>query len=74
MGLALLDVADVIRPYPEVIEYLQHVREDNFLDNLVTFHGGQEARETAKLPSISLSNSNQAGWRRCIGSHFPALR
>src|SRR6266581_813263 len=24
MGLALLDVADVIRPYPEVINYLQH--------------------------------------------------
>jgi pyruvate,water dikinase len=29
MGLALLDVADVIRPYPEVIKYLQHVKEDN---------------------------------------------
>jgi len=25
MGLELLDVADVIRPYPEVIDYLQHV-------------------------------------------------
>src|SRR6185503_13395312 len=24
MGLALLDVADVIRPYPEVINYLQY--------------------------------------------------
>ena len=35
MGLALLDVADVIRPYPEVIEYLQHVKDDNFLDELV---------------------------------------
>ncbi len=45
MGLALLDVADVIRPYPEVIEYLQHVSDDNFLDKLVTFHGGQEARD-----------------------------
>ncbi|HYB01164.1 MAG TPA: phosphoenolpyruvate synthase, partial [Ktedonobacteraceae bacterium] len=28
MGLALLDVADVIRPYPEVIEYLQQVKDD----------------------------------------------
>ena len=35
MGLALLDVADVIRPYPEVIDYLQHVKDDNFLDELV---------------------------------------
>jgi len=45
MGLALMDVADVIRPYPEVIEYLQRVRDDNFLDELVKFIGGQEARE-----------------------------
>ncbi len=45
MGLALLDVADVIRPYPEVIEYLHHVRDDNFLDELVKFHGGQESRD-----------------------------
>ncbi|ALC81187.1 MULTISPECIES: phosphoenolpyruvate synthase [Bacillus] len=44
MGLALLDVADVIRPYPEVIAYLQHVRDDNFLDELVTFDGGQETK------------------------------
>lgn len=45
MGLALLDVADVIRPYPEVIEYLQHVEEDNFLDELVKLDGGQESRD-----------------------------
>ncbi|WP_099158675.1 phosphoenolpyruvate synthase [Virgibacillus ndiopensis] len=44
MGLALLDVADVIRPYPEVINYLQHVKDDNFLDKLVNFDGGQEVR------------------------------
>ncbi len=45
MGLALLDVADVIRPYPEVIEYLQHAKDDNFLDELVQFEGGQESRD-----------------------------
>ncbi|TNJ63276.1 phosphoenolpyruvate synthase [Paenibacillus hemerocallicola] len=45
MGLALLDVADVIRPYPEVIDHLQHVRDDNFLDELVKFDGGQETRD-----------------------------
>lgn len=44
MGLALMDVADVIRPYPEVINYLQHVKEDHFLDELVKFDGGQESR------------------------------
>jgi rifampicin phosphotransferase len=45
MGLALLDVADVLRPYPEVIEYLQHAKDDNFLDELVQFDGGQESRD-----------------------------
>ncbi|MEC0247066.1 phosphoenolpyruvate synthase [Paenibacillus chitinolyticus] len=45
MGLALMDVADVIRPYPEVIDYLQHVKKDNFLDELVKLDGGQEARD-----------------------------
>lgn len=44
MGLELLDVADVIRPYPEVIDYLQHVKDDNFLDELVKFDGGQETQ------------------------------
>ncbi|MDN9010387.1 phosphoenolpyruvate synthase [Brevibacillus laterosporus] len=44
MGLALLDVADVIRPYPEVIDYLQNVKDDNFLDELVKFEGGKEAQ------------------------------
>ncbi len=45
MGLVLLDVADVIRPYPEVIEYLHHVKDDNFLDELVKFNGGQETQD-----------------------------
>ncbi|MFE4243588.1 phosphoenolpyruvate synthase [Peribacillus butanolivorans] len=45
MGLALLEVADVIRPYPEVIDYLQHVKDDNFLDELVKFDGGQETQD-----------------------------
>lgn len=45
MGLALLDVADVIRPYPGVVAYLQEVKEDNFLDELSTLNGGQETRD-----------------------------
>jgi pyruvate,water dikinase len=45
MGLGLLDIADVIRPYPEVIDYLQHVKDDNFLDELVKFDGGQETQD-----------------------------
>ena len=45
MGLDLLDVADVIRPYPEVVEYLHHARDEDFWDGLVKVHGGQEARD-----------------------------
>ncbi|MRG28852.1 phosphoenolpyruvate synthase [Laceyella tengchongensis] len=45
MGLALLDVADVIRPYPEVIHYLQHTKDENFLDELTKFDGGQQAKD-----------------------------
>ncbi len=45
MGLALLDVADTIRPYPEVIEYLQHVKEDDFGDELLQLNGGLETKE-----------------------------
>ncbi len=45
MGLALLDVADVIRPYPEVIDFLQHVQDDNFLDGMVELDGGQKAQD-----------------------------
>jgi len=45
MGLELLDVADVIRPYPEVIHYLQHVKDDDFLEKIVTFNGGQESQD-----------------------------
>jgi len=43
--MELLDVADVIRPYPEVINYLQHVKDDNFLNGLLKFNGGQETRD-----------------------------
>ncbi len=45
MGLALMNVADVIRPYSEVIDYLQDVKDDNYLDELLKFDGGQEIHD-----------------------------
>ncbi|MFJ3520314.1 rifamycin-inactivating phosphotransferase [Streptomyces sp. NPDC090131] len=45
MGLALLDVADVIRPLPEVVAYLQDTRDEDFLDGLAKLAGGTEARD-----------------------------
>ncbi|WP_030607382.1 rifamycin-inactivating phosphotransferase [Streptomyces sclerotialus] len=47
MGLALLDVADAIRPHPEVVAFLQGVgvEDDDFLDELTKLTGGTEARD-----------------------------
>ncbi|MDW5323168.1 rifamycin-inactivating phosphotransferase [Plantactinospora sp. KLBMP9567] len=45
MGLALLGVADVIRPHPDVVAFLQHVEDEGFLDQLPTLAGGREARD-----------------------------
>ncbi|HEX5595549.1 MAG TPA: rifamycin-inactivating phosphotransferase [Micromonosporaceae bacterium] len=48
MGLALLDVADVIRPHPEVVAFLQDVEDEDFLDELAKLPGGQEARDAIR--------------------------
>ncbi|MEV0388082.1 rifamycin-inactivating phosphotransferase [Nonomuraea sp. NPDC050643] len=45
MGLALLDVADVIRPHPEVVAFLRGVEDEGFLDELPKLAGGTEARD-----------------------------
>jgi rifampicin phosphotransferase len=50
MGLALLDVADLIRPHPSVVGFLQHVHDEGcegegFLDELATLAGGRQARD-----------------------------
>jgi rifampicin phosphotransferase len=44
MGLALLDVADVIRPHPEVVAFLERAGEEDFLTGMPRFEGGREAR------------------------------
>jgi len=60
MGLALLDVADVIRRYPEVVAFLEDVEDDGFLDELPRLAGGREARDAirAYLDSYGM---------RCVG-------
>ncbi|TDQ39806.1 phosphoenolpyruvate synthase [Aureibacillus halotolerans] len=45
MGLALMDVADVIRPFPDVNHYLQTTTKDTFLDDLELYTGGQESKD-----------------------------
>ena len=45
MGLALLDVADVIRPHPQVVTCLERARDGSFLDGLDGLDGGRESRD-----------------------------
>jgi phosphoenolpyruvate synthase/pyruvate phosphate dikinase len=50
MGLALLDVADVIRAHPDVVTFLRDVEDDAFLDSevLAELDGGPEARDAIR--------------------------
>ena len=48
MGLALLHVADVIRPHPEVVAFLEHVEDEEFLDELAELPGGLQARDAIR--------------------------
>jgi len=48
MGLALLDVADVIRSHPNVVDFLEHVDDEDFLNALPKLAGGREARDAIR--------------------------
>ncbi|MBU8786552.1 MULTISPECIES: phosphoenolpyruvate synthase [Bacillus] len=43
MGLALLDVADAVRQYPEVLDYLKHPNDAAFFEDLEKLEGGADA-------------------------------
>jgi phosphoenolpyruvate synthase/pyruvate phosphate dikinase len=60
MGLALLDVADVIRPHLEVVTFLQNAEDERFLDELAMLTGGRAAREAIE------ANLDKYGMR-CVG-------
>ena len=75
MGMKLLDVADVIRPYPEIIEYLQQVKDDNFLDELVQFEGGQQVRDAivAYLDKYGMRCAGEIDITRTRWSEKPSI-
>src|SRR5262249_59934738 len=60
MGLALLDVADVIRPHPQVVDVLHHVENEDFLNDLPKLDGGRRARD-AMLASLEERRVARAG-------------
>jgi pyruvate,water dikinase len=60
MGLALLDVADVIRPRPELVAFLEHVEDEGFLDELATLDGGPEA-------AVAIRGYLDRYGMRCVG-------
>lgn len=45
MGWDLMDVADGIRPYPQIVAYLQQTMDDDFIGKLPQFEGGTEVRK-----------------------------
>ncbi|MFF8866163.1 rifamycin-inactivating phosphotransferase [Streptomyces sp. NPDC015139] len=80
MGLALLDVADVIRPRPEVVEFLQGVEDEGFLDELAKLPGGTEARDAIEayldrygMRCVGEIDITRPRWRERPGTLVPVI-
>jgi len=75
MGLALLDVADALRPYPEVIAYLQDVAADPFLEGLANLRGGSQALQVihAFLDQYGMRCTGEIDITRTRWSEKPAI-
>ncbi|MFE5199076.1 rifamycin-inactivating phosphotransferase [Streptomyces sp. NPDC056601] len=80
MGLALLDVADVIRPQPEVVAFLQGVDGDDFLDELAKLGGGTEARDAIEayldrygMRCVGEIDITRPRWRERPGTLVPVI-
>ncbi|MEV0686229.1 rifamycin-inactivating phosphotransferase [Nocardia sp. NPDC050378] len=63
MGLALLDVADAIRPHPQVIEYLRAVEENGTND----FLGELEQRAGGPAARVAITEFLDRYGMRCVG-------
>ena len=61
MGLALLDVADAIRPHEAVVAFLRGVDRDEFLDDLAGVEAGGKAARDAIVSYLD------AYGMRCVG-------
>jgi phosphoenolpyruvate synthase/pyruvate phosphate dikinase len=80
MGLALLDVADAIRPHRQVVARLHNVTTDDFLDALPALDGGPEARsaieawlETYGMRGVGEIDITRPRWRERPSMLLPVL-
>ncbi|MBC1513141.1 phosphoenolpyruvate synthase [Listeria booriae] len=75
MGLELLDVADAIRPYPEVIAFLQNTKDPNFLEKLGDIQGGEATRDaiTTYLDKYGMRCAGEIDISRTRWSEDPTI-
>ncbi|MFV0131789.1 rifamycin-inactivating phosphotransferase [Streptomyces sp. HMX87] len=80
MGLALMDVADAVRPHSEVVAFLQGVEDDDFLDDLAKLAGGSEARDAIKayldrygMRCVGEIDITRPRWREQPAALVPAI-
>jgi rifampicin phosphotransferase len=75
MGLALLDVADAIRPHPEVVAFLRQVEAEDFLNELPKLAGGIEARYAIQtwLDKYGMRGTGEIDITRPRWSERPAM-
>jgi pyruvate,water dikinase len=75
MGLALLDVADVIRPYPQVVSVLEHADDDQFVEALPSVPGGREAADAIRawLEKYGMRGAGEVDITRPRWSESPRL-
>ncbi|GAA1250987.1 phosphoenolpyruvate synthase [Kitasatospora nipponensis] len=89
MGLALLDVADAIRPHPQVVAFLQGIQgiqgvQDvggkDFLDELAELPGGTQARDAIEsyldrygMRCVGEIDITRPRWRERPGTLVPVI-
>jgi pyruvate,water dikinase len=80
MGLELLDVADVIRPHPDVVAFLRHVEDEGFLNELLRLAGGQETRDAIRdwldkygMRCIGEIDITRPRWSECPTTLVPMI-
>jgi phosphoenolpyruvate synthase/pyruvate phosphate dikinase len=81
MGLALLGVADVIRPHPEVITFLEHVENDEgLLEEMAKRPGGREASRALQafldkygMRCVGEIDITRPRWAECPTSLVPMI-